>query len=133
MAKLKRFKFSFNVPIYNNCVLVFHGYTHAELIYDLHDLNGSEEFIRMAMEAKASNGFAMLDDQNRVVIWTSTLPLGASEMALAEHERRHATDLILNSKGIPHPKHETSEAHAYLQDWIAERMWDELAKYVAKN
>lgn len=130
MVKLKRFKYTFTVPIFNNCVLCFHGYTHDELINELHDLNNSEDFIGQAMEAKASHGFAMLDELNRVVIWTSTLPLGAADMALVEHERRHATDLILNSKGIPHPKNDTSETHAYVQDWIAERMWTELGNYL---
>ena len=132
MARLTRFKFSFTIPIYNNCVLVFHGYTHDQLLHELHDLNNSEDFIRQAVEAKASVGFAMLDNLNRVVIWTSTVPMSAENMALAEHERRHATDLILISKGVPHPKMDSSEAHAYLQDWIAERMWEELGKYCLK-
>lgn len=130
MVKLKRFKYTFYVPIYNNCVLVFHGYSFADLINSLHDLNNPEDLITQAMTVKDSTGFCILDNLNRVLLWTSTLPLGAEDMALAEHERRHATDLILYSKGITHPTKGTSETHAYLQDWIAERMWNELGKYI---
>lgn len=128
-AKLSRLVFNFEVPIYGRQVLVLIGHNCLQAVRVLTALKDSEEYIKHVVDTKDAGGLTVQRSDGNVLIW---LPMGISgprEMATAEHERRHATDCILTHIGFEHPVG-TSETHCYLQQWIAERMWSELVKYV---
>lgn len=129
-AKLTRLAFTVEVPIFNRYVLCLIGFDYQQCIEYLSAMDDSGDFLRGIIKYPVCNGLTIKREKDgNVLIWLPEMLGSVKSIATAEHERRHATDMILQHIGMPHPKGESSETHAYLQGFLAAKMWEEINKY----
>lgn len=126
---LKALRFVINVPIYGQRVLCIFGNT-PEQAYNV-AINqgcgeGAAESLRSLTEDRLC-GLSVRDNETGwFILYAGRLPIDANGYSIVTHECFHITEFIMERVGIRYSAKHSSEAFAYVLDFLTKAIFESL-------
>lgn len=135
-AIVKGLRFVIDVPLYGQRVLCIFGNT-PEQAYNIAINQGCGENAAQSLTDEGICGLSVRDrDTQWLIIYISKLPTDASGYSIVTHECFHITEFIMERVGIKYSAEYSSEAFAYVLDFLTKAIFEsliEVADYKRAN
>ena len=130
MANLtaKAIHFSLEVPLYTQAAVIILGYSTERAANIIAEYGGCEETVKEIRTLDQCQGVTIRSDKDKFfTVYLPELPRTCEQHAVLVHELFHLTEQIMKRIGMTLDSSTSSEAYAYLIDWLTAatlgRLW----------